>query len=109
MRLRHGRPRAGFSLTELLVVMAIITVLLTLSAAATLKYINVQQQSNTEATVRKVQALVEQHWRAVKDQANSQAEIPPVVTAPPDATIDRIVHVKNRLAVEFVTTPAGLH
>src|SRR5262245_8427078 len=78
--------RRAFTLVELLVVMTIIAVLLALSAAATLRFLGVQQSSNTKTTLTKVQGELDKQWAAVTDQARNEP-IPPSVEASIKSTL----------------------
>jgi hypothetical protein len=60
------------------VIITIIAALLALTASAVVKYILVQQTSNTQTTETKVQSLLSRQVSAVKDKANKEA-IDPVV------------------------------
>jgi prepilin-type N-terminal cleavage/methylation domain-containing protein len=71
MQLTHGtttplaRRRAGFTLTELMVVLLIITVLTTLAAATLLRFMGSQQASNTRAILDKLQTVLNSRWSDV--------------------------------------------
>ena len=53
---------AGFSLVEMLVVMAIIAILVSLTAAAVFKVIGVQRANNTQTTLKSVSSLLDKQW-----------------------------------------------
>jgi prepilin-type N-terminal cleavage/methylation domain-containing protein len=55
---RCGR-RGGFTLIELLVIIAILAVLIALTAGATIRMISVQQQTNTQQAVDKIQSIMD--------------------------------------------------
>jgi prepilin-type N-terminal cleavage/methylation domain-containing protein len=110
-------PRTGFTLVELLTVIAIIAVLVTLVASATFQVIGVQQQRTTEMTIMKVADALDQEWQAVLDQAKTES-IPPNITtmAGGDPRRARVIYIKFRLATEFpltfseaVNAPQGLY
>jgi prepilin-type N-terminal cleavage/methylation domain-containing protein len=65
-----GRPRAGragFSLVEMLVVMAIIAILVSLTAAGAFQILSSQRSTNTELIVKKADNALQAQWqRAVK-------------------------------------------
>ncbi len=68
---RQGRPRrAGFTLIELLIVIAIIAVLATLSAAAVIKFIAVQEKSNTQNGLNKLAPILKSAWVRAYEKAN---------------------------------------
>lgn len=67
MRLKGAR--SGFTLIELMVVITIMIALAALTSSAILKYIEVQQTSNTRAVLDKVQSQLGKVWSQVKDQA----------------------------------------
>src|SRR6516164_6648182 len=70
MRYLHGcGRRSAFTLMELTVVIFIIVTLLALSAGAVVKFMAVQQRSNTQTTLDRTQAKLNKAWSAVKDQA----------------------------------------
>jgi prepilin-type N-terminal cleavage/methylation domain-containing protein len=59
------RSRRGFTLIELLVVMGVIAILMTLTAAGVMAWMNGQARNNTTAQVRGLYAILMQHWDAV--------------------------------------------
>lgn len=107
---RHDRARHGFSLTELTVVLAIIAILVAMSAAAVSKYITVQQTTNTEHTIRKVYSKLMSQWEAVITAASKEDMDKTVgsaiansirTTAASDEARARVIYVKLRLKQEF--------
>jgi prepilin-type N-terminal cleavage/methylation domain-containing protein len=68
--------RPAFTLIELIVVIAIIAILAALTTGAVMRYYSVQQQTNTETTIRKVYGVFERQWQAVIDDANKEP-LPP--------------------------------
>jgi prepilin-type N-terminal cleavage/methylation domain-containing protein len=78
MQLTHGtttplaRRRAGFTLTELMVVLLIITVLTTLAAGTLLRFMGSQQASNTRATLDKLQTVLNSRWSIVTRSAKDE-------------------------------------
>jgi prepilin-type N-terminal cleavage/methylation domain-containing protein len=106
--------RPGFTLVELIVVIAIIAILAALTTGAVMRYYGVQQQTNTETVIRKVYGAFERQWQAVIDQANREP-LPPPSTSPDyaaynfvlnniaggDASRARVIWVKLRLKQEF--------
>jgi type II secretory pathway pseudopilin PulG len=125
MRLRENPSRSGlarrggFTLIELLVIIAIIAALMALSASAVIKFMAVQQNSNTQTTLNKVQSVLNRQWSAAKDQAwkESMSEIvpgsnPPITVqqyiqtnlAGTDANVagrTRVIYVKLKLRQLF--------
>src|SRR5690348_4159396 len=70
IRALPGSSRRGaFTLLELTVVIFIIVTLMALSAAAVIKFMAVQQGSNTQVVLDRTQAKLNKAWSAVKDQA----------------------------------------
>lgn len=62
-------PRGAFTIIELMIVITIIAALMALTASAVLKFIEVQQRSNTQSTLDRVQGELGKVWSKVKDEA----------------------------------------
>ena len=103
MHRMHGTRRtAGFSLVEMLVVIAIIAILVSLSAAAVFKVIGVQRANNTQLTVKSASSLLDKQWAAVINQAkNEQIPVSVMTLAGNDPTRARVIWTKLRLRQEF--------
>jgi prepilin-type N-terminal cleavage/methylation domain-containing protein len=69
-RRRDGRQRAGFTLVELMVVIAIIGVIITLTTAAAMQVVSYQRSSTTDETIKAVSSLLERQCSAVIAQAD---------------------------------------
>lgn len=65
----HPSPRRAFTLMELLVVIAIIAALLALSAAAVIRFLGTQQNSNTKSELNRTQGQLNQLWGNVAQNA----------------------------------------
>jgi type II secretory pathway pseudopilin PulG len=78
VRSDHPRKfrRSAFTLVEIMVVITIMVALVALTAGAVLKYVGVQQTSNTQSTLDRVQSQLIKAWSKVKDQAKKEP-IPP--------------------------------
>jgi prepilin-type N-terminal cleavage/methylation domain-containing protein len=108
---RSGRAERGaFTLVELMVVITIMAALAALTASATLKFIAVQQTSNTQSTLDRAQSQLARAWSKAKDQALKE-QYPPGVEnwikinlSGSDANTakrTRILYVKLRLRQQF--------
>src|SRR5262245_44467116 len=107
-----GRARVGgrpaFTLIELIIVIAIIAILAALTTGAVMRYYSVQQQTNTEVNIRKLNDALQNQWDTVVRQARDQSEpISPQAKAlanyagTADERVARIIHIKLRLKQEF--------
>jgi prepilin-type N-terminal cleavage/methylation domain-containing protein len=93
---------SGFSLVELLVVLAIIAVLAALTAAGVFQVIEGQKQSNTEQTIRVLnKALRQQMDRVIQDANNSTIDPVILQMAANDTNRAKVLNIKWRLKQEF--------
>src|SRR5437660_1405276 len=76
----RGGPcdRAGFTLVELMVVIAIIGVIIALTTAAAMQVVSYQRSSTTNGTIQTVNSELQKQWAAVIALADKDA-LPPVV------------------------------
>jgi prepilin-type N-terminal cleavage/methylation domain-containing protein len=70
-RVKSGR-RGGFTLIEMFVVMAIIAVLVALTASAVIYLMGWGPSAGTKATLRKADSAVRQEWIAARDTAKDE-------------------------------------
>jgi prepilin-type N-terminal cleavage/methylation domain-containing protein len=100
-RTSSGRRR-GFTLVELLVVIAIIAVLGALAAYAVLVMLGRQQGRNTESTIKTLNKLLQARWSSVIAEARKEAPSPQVLAlAGADRERAQVIWVKVRLAEAF--------
>ncbi len=72
MTMTTRQVRRGMTLIELLIVMAIISMLAALTAGAVFRIKETQEKSFTETTLRKLGSILDQHWKAVVDSAKQE-------------------------------------
>lgn len=66
---RFPRSRPAFTLIEIMVVLTIMAALAALTASAVMGFIRVQQNSNTQSTLDRVESVLAKNWSVVKDAA----------------------------------------
>src|SRR5205823_13346932 len=101
----HALARRGFTLVELIVVLAIMLILVSLSVSAVMKMIAYQQNRNTEQSIVKLDQAFQKQWRAVIDTAKTEQPNPIAqFFSNGDDRRARVLHVLMSLRREFPTT-----
>jgi prepilin-type N-terminal cleavage/methylation domain-containing protein len=97
------RPRrAGFTLMELLVVIALIAILMALALGGTFQVIETQRQSNTENALRAIDKVLQQQWMKVIEEARGEQPSHAVkVMAGNDPRRAQVLWVQLRLIEAF--------
>jgi prepilin-type N-terminal cleavage/methylation domain-containing protein len=111
--------RAGFTAIEILIVVAIIALLMSITAGALIRVKAASERTATETTLTKLASMLDRHWKAVIDLAKKEYDgLPTNIkqnlialadnTSPPsDPRRDdraRLLYVKLRLKQEFPTS-----
>jgi prepilin-type N-terminal cleavage/methylation domain-containing protein len=81
-RRRTEPRRTGFTIVEILIVIALIGLLTALTVAGVSKFRTIQMARNTDATITKLQLSLDNQWKAVIDQClqdRRQGKIPPQI------------------------------
>jgi len=122
--IRAKTSRRGFTAVELVVVIAIISLLAALTAGAVFRTLRTQEISFTEKTISKLSSVLDLHWKTVIDAARKEYDGLPLQvrqnlldladnqtlgpqTPKPDPRRDdraRLLYIKFRLRQEFPTT-----
>jgi prepilin-type N-terminal cleavage/methylation domain-containing protein len=110
--------RKGFTLIELMVVIAIIAVLATLAIGATMRYIASQKEANTRTIFSSLDKDLQRHWAKViadakaEPSGNISAAVWNMAITPTfpngDPNLARIIWIKMRLMEAFPTTYAEI-
>jgi prepilin-type N-terminal cleavage/methylation domain-containing protein len=93
--------RGGFTIIELLIVVAIIAVLLGLGIGAAFKVVDAQRVATTEDLLRTVDKTLHTHWKAVVDDAKKEEPSPAVKALAGDENRAKVLWIKLRLAEAF--------
>lgn len=109
MALAQSKRRPGFTLVEMLVVIAIVIVLATLAVTATFRVLYQQEESNTRTGMQAIYPILQKHWQKVvgdaKKEQPSQAVLSMAgVTTSSDSTATaraQVIWVKLRLMEAF--------
>lgn len=96
--------RRGFTLVELLVVVALLAVLAAISAGAFFRVQAAERVRATEATLSKLQTGINRKWSAVLDTAKDTIPAEIVTFAGGDKDRARVIWTYMRLKNEFPTT-----
>jgi prepilin-type N-terminal cleavage/methylation domain-containing protein len=96
------RQRRGFTLIEMLVVIAIIAVLASLASVAAFMMIGRRQASNTQATIRVVNKMMQNRWSAVAASAKKESPSPAALSmAGGNPQRAQVIWIKLRLMEAF--------
>jgi prepilin-type N-terminal cleavage/methylation domain-containing protein len=102
--------RPGFTLVELMVVIAIIAVLVTITVAAVMQVLTIEKKRATEATIQKITSELDRQMKAVFDTAKTEPIPQNVVTlAGGQSGRARVIWIKMRLKQEFPMSYAEAH
>lgn len=103
----RSKRRLGFTLIEMLVVVAIIGVLVGLTSAGVFKFMDLQRTNNTQATIKKMSGHLDAQIKAVLKKADDEPIPVPVLNlAGGDPKRARVIWRKLRLRQEFPMTIA---
>jgi prepilin-type N-terminal cleavage/methylation domain-containing protein len=105
---QHKVIRSAFTLIELMVVIAIIALLVALSAGAVMRYLTTQKGNVTETTIAAVDSESKKHWQKVIDQAARESvpllqggTVDGQYGCNGDANLARVIYIKLKLMQQF--------
>jgi prepilin-type N-terminal cleavage/methylation domain-containing protein len=94
--------RTGFTLVEMLIVIAIIVILTSLLAAAVMRFTYSRYVDNTKAKVQAVHRVLKEHWNKVVQEARQEEPSPAVrFLAGGDSNRAKVIWIKVRLMEAF--------
>jgi prepilin-type N-terminal cleavage/methylation domain-containing protein len=107
------RRRGGFTLVELLVVVTIIAILVALSAGGIMKWLSIQNVSNSRRMLDKLAVVLKSQWDVVAEKAGQdfdsgawatvQSYVTPLAGSAGRST-QRVIYIKMRLVQHFPMT-----
>jgi len=106
LKIRPTAGRAAFSMVELMVVIAIVGILATITTSAAIAILGQQKSTNTETVIKTISSALDQRWRAVVNQARTETIPSTILTkllamAGQNDRRARIIWIKLRLKQEF--------
>lgn len=116
--IKHHRRRSGFTLIEIMIVLAIISLLIALSIAGVMRVQMVQQIRTSSDIVEKVQVAADNQFKAIIAQASMDCKVPsngpPDVQAvfsycggDPDRTLSLVTYCRVRQSFPQVFSEVG--
>jgi prepilin-type N-terminal cleavage/methylation domain-containing protein len=104
---RRHAARPGFTLAELLISIAIILILMALSAAAILRFASTGPQMATQSNLDNLKAALDKQWKAVTDAAQKDLIGSPSPTARQNYVTAKLAQAFPHSFVEVLAFPAS--